>query len=75
MSHFYGMLQGNRGEATRMGSKASGITTHTASWEGAIRVHAYHNEDTGEDMVLVKMVPWKGNGIYGKIFEGKIGGP
>lgn len=42
MAHFYGTLQGNRGEASRLGTKDSGITTYAASWEGAVRVHIWN---------------------------------
>lgn len=41
MSHFYGTVQGNRGEATRGGSKNSGMDTATASWEGSVQVHGH----------------------------------
>ena len=37
MSHFYSKIQGNRGEATRCGTKDSGVTATAASWTGAIR--------------------------------------
>lgn len=32
MSRFYGDLQGNRGEATRMGTTSSGIRGHIRGW-------------------------------------------
>lgn len=56
MSHFYGTLQGNRGEASRCGSKNSGITTHAAGWQGAIRVSVWH--EGGEDHYSVSLVSW-----------------
>lgn len=76
MSHFYGTLQGNRGEATRQGSKKSGIETSTASWEGAIHTRAFYNEETGNDWVRVTLGQWMGRGqspskilYYGPIGE------
>ncbi len=60
MSHFYGTLEGNRGEATRCGTKASGITTHAAGWGGAIRVNVYERE--GKDYYRVTLQPWQGSG-------------
>ena len=39
MAEFYGRLQGNRGEATRCGSKDSGIHTTAESWTSVIRTH------------------------------------
>lgn len=37
MAALYGRLQGNRGEATRTGSKDSGITSQLETWEGSVR--------------------------------------
>ena len=38
MAQFYAEIQGNRGEATRMGSKASGIRGHIRGWDNGVRV-------------------------------------
>jgi hypothetical protein len=38
MAALYGRLQGNRGEATRTGSKDSGIQATLETWEGKVRV-------------------------------------
>ena len=32
MAHFYADIQGNRGEATRMGTKSSGMQGHIRGW-------------------------------------------
>lgn len=61
MSHFYGTLQGARGEATRLANKKSGLVTHAAGWQGAIRVDVRH-DDEGKDRYRVQLVPWKGSG-------------
>jgi len=60
MSRFYGTLQGNRGEATRCGTKSSGVTTYAAGWRGAIRVNVYERDDV--DRFSVELVPWKDSG-------------
>ena len=60
MSHFYGTIQGTRGEATRCGDKSSGLTTHAAGWKGAIRVHVYHRND--QDHAVISLIPWQGSG-------------
>ena len=73
MSHFYGTLQGNRGEATRAGSKKSGIMTYAASWAGAVCVTAYVRDDV--DWVSVSLVPWQGEGTRALLYDGPIGGP
>lgn len=72
MSHFYGTVQGNRREATRCGSVASGMETHCASWRGAVRCYAYCN-DAGQDRVRVEKVNWKGNGKYKLLYDGPMG--
>lgn len=38
MAALRGTLQGNRGETSRLGSKASGITARLNTWNGAITV-------------------------------------
>jgi len=60
MSHFYGTLQGNRGEATRCGTTGSGMTTYCAGWGGAIRTQAFCHD--GIDMYKVFRTPWKNSG-------------
>lgn len=74
MSHFYGIVQSNRGEATRGGSKDNGLSTTAASWQGSIRVHLWHNEETGLDMALVQMAPWYGGGMSGQLYRGPVEG-
>jgi hypothetical protein len=39
----YGRLQGNRGEATRTGSKASGIRTIAETWKSKVTVELEHD--------------------------------
>jgi hypothetical protein len=75
MSHFYGTVQGHRSEATRTGSKASGVTTHAASWSGAIKTEVYLDAATGRDRFRVSQVQWHGAGVYEVIAEGFIGEP
>jgi hypothetical protein len=47
MAHFYGTLKGQAGEATRRGSKGSGLKVAAASWNGAVYVRLWHK--AGED--------------------------
>lgn len=74
MSHFYGTLKGNRGEATRGGSKKSGIVSYTASWKGAVRVNLFFNEITGQDEANVSLVPWHGTGTIRPLYHGPVSG-
>ncbi|GAG01339.1 unnamed protein product [marine sediment metagenome] len=52
MAHFYASIQGNRGEATRMGTKNSGMTSHTRGWNVGVRVYMSVNRD-GEDICTI----------------------
>jgi len=51
MSHFYGDLQGNRGMATRQGTRASGIDGHLRGWNTGARIIITH--ENGADHVKV----------------------
>jgi hypothetical protein len=73
MSHFYGTIKGSRGEATRCGSKGSGVSTVAASWGGAIKVVIWHDETTGEDKFTVRQIPWQGQGVGQLLASGVVG--
>ena len=51
MATFYGTLQGARGEATRCGSRQSGIHAAAQSWDGSVAVTLY--EEDGETMARI----------------------
>ena len=53
MAHFYAEIKGNRGEASRMGSKESGIRGHIRGWNVGVEVSCYHDERTGKDVCYV----------------------
>jgi hypothetical protein len=74
MSHFYGTLQGNRGEATRCGHKTSGITVTGASWDGCVQTHLYYDKETNTDMVRVSLGRWRGNGTDRELYHGPVSG-
>ncbi|MFC1567354.1 hypothetical protein ACFL3R_00770 [Thermodesulfobacteriota bacterium] len=48
MSHFYSSIQGNRGEATRCGTKDSGIRGHIRGWDIGVRVHVFNRNGVDE---------------------------
>jgi hypothetical protein len=62
MSHFYGVLKGSRGEATRCGAKQSGLVTRAASYQGSVHVDLRHDEKSGLDIATVSLQPWHGAG-------------
>jgi len=71
MSHYYGRMLGSRGEATRCGTKDSGMITVAAGWGGAIRVQLF--QDEGVDMFAIEQIPWEGTGVSQTIACGEIG--
>ncbi len=73
MAHFYATIQGNRKEATRMGTASSGIVSKTASWEGAVRVELWQHGN-GKDYATVSLVPWHGNGKEKLLYQGRVDG-
>lgn len=71
MARFYGVVQGTRGQASRCGSKSSGLTTTAASWQGAVETTLYREGDI--DMARVVLKPWRGVGVSRTLYEGPVG--
>lgn len=46
MSHFYSGISGNRGPATRAGTKSSGVSAYVQSWTGRIESRMFHVDYT-----------------------------
>lgn len=46
MAEFYSEIQGNRGEATRMGTKNSGVRGELSTWTQIITVRQYSSDYT-----------------------------
>lgn len=67
MAHFYGEVQGNRGETSRAGSRQSGIRSHTRGWDVGVRVIC--SDDDGEDVCRV----WLTSGSRGTLPSKLIG--
>ena len=73
MSRFYGSVKGNRGEATRGGSKYSGYTSYCAGWGGGIEVRLWYDPEVGKDHYTVCQVAHEGKGIEREIARGIVG--
>jgi len=72
MAHFYGMLKGSRGRATRCGTRTSGMDTTAASWDGAVSVSLYERD--GRDYARVALTPWHGRGTSRVLYDGPVNG-
>jgi len=70
MSAFYGMVRGNRGAATRGGSKNSGYKATCQSWDGSVIVTMDYDQ---EDKLKVRLEVADGSSTYGDIvFSGTL---
>ena len=56
MAHFYGTVRGNGGQASRLGTKASGLVTEAYVSEGRIRVVLGYNPKTGLDNYVICLI-------------------
>lgn len=74
MAHFYGQLQGARGQASRLGHKSSGITAKAASYAGAIVVSLSYDAVSGKDIAHVSLAPHLGQGVHKEIWTGAVDG-
>ena len=72
MSTFYGCVQGNRGAATRGGSRASGFKSTAQSWDGSVITRLSYN-DKDELMVTIetsdRSAPYGTTIFYGTLEE------
>jgi hypothetical protein len=74
VAHFYGILQGNRGEASRLGTTSSGMDATVASWQGAVSVRLWYDSATDTDMADVSLIPWHGAGDNVRLYAGPVSG-
>lgn len=75
MAHFRGTIQGHRGLASRLGSKASGLSANLASWQGAVSVELYSAQ--GTDYVRIELrqhVNGAGQWPPKSLYDGPISG-
>ena len=53
MAHYRATIQGQRGEASRLGTKQSGIRAHVNGWDIGVYVSIQHIQ--GHDVVYVSL--------------------
>ena len=68
MSHFYASIQGNRGEATRCGTKG-GMMGWIRGWHSGVKVWSEYNEDTNTDEFRIYATGGSGDGKLGLVFN------
>ena len=74
MAQFLGSIAGQRGPASRLGSKKSGLDVVAASWEGSVRVYLRHDEETGIGTATVRLEPRHGAGVSRLLYDGPVSG-
>ncbi len=52
MAHFYGMIQGQRGMASRLGNKKSGLWAKVNGWDAGITVEAHAGDVDAFDVYM-----------------------
>lgn len=74
MSHFYGTIAGAReSQATKTGTKKTGLTAIAASYDGAVSVYLWRDEKNNCDRFRVTQIPWQGVGAATVLSEGIVG--
>ena len=53
MGHFRGTVKGNRGEASRLGTKGSGLHVTANGWDIGVEVLLWHNGEYDEVTVYI----------------------
>lgn len=71
MAHFRGIIQGARGEASRLGHKSSGLRVEAASWQG--KVVTVLTEKDGVDYAHVYLATHNGSGVSHSLYYGPVG--
>jgi hypothetical protein len=66
MAQFRGTIRGQRGEASRLGSKSSGLCVTCNGWNGGITVYVDYDKNTGKDRFQV----FRTGGSRNKSFDG-----
>ena len=64
MARFYASIQGNRGEASRMGTTGSGIAGHVRGWSAGVRVEC--RADCDDNDVVEVSITDGSNGSRGR---------
>ena len=54
MAQYRAIIQGNRGNVSRLGSKKSGISAEINGWNKGVFVFGRFNKETGKDEFIVE---------------------
>ena len=82
MAQFMGYVKGQRGEATRLGSKNSGLVVRANGWDSGVRVTAFVDSE-GRDVFSIHVTGGSNKGaeerhlglVVGGVWSGNYGSP
>ena len=74
MAQYRGTISGQRGEASRLGSKRSGLNVKAASWSGAVSVSLWYDEKNDVDVCEVRLTTHHGHGTDRLLYSGPVSG-
>jgi|2_EtaG_2_1085320.scaffolds.fasta_scaffold88629_2 hypothetical protein len=73
MAKYRGIVQGNRGAASRLGNNSSGITVEAQSWNGKVVVRMWsHTEHCNTMAFTVNLEPHEGSGPSTPLASGTV---
>jgi len=55
MAHFRGTVEGNRGEASRLGSRDSGLLVIGNGWEIGVHCYCHYSEERQADVISIRL--------------------
>lgn len=55
MAHFRAVIQGSRGEASRLGHKSTGLSVKAQTWGWDLSVFVAHRDGDGHDVAHVEL--------------------
>ena len=69
MAHFRAVIRGQRGEASRLGSKRSSVYGRFQTWGYDAVLWMRHDEVSGQDWLEVELVPHNGAGHAKRVLD------
>jgi hypothetical protein len=70
MAQYYGTIQGNKGEASRLGHKTSGLIATASGWHLGAKVYLYWNEESQCDVIRICVTDGSNGSQEKCVFEG-----
>ena len=61
MAQFRGIVQGSRGEVSRLAHKSTGLTVHADAWNIGVTVFMRYNDETKQDEAVITLTDGSGN--------------